>query len=366
MTIAIIGASVGQMRLCLAAREMGLKSICFSWPKGAICKDIVDVFYPISIIEKDRIVEICRQEHVEGVVTNASDLTVEIASYVTDKLNLNGNTLETIKCIKDKEWVRNVTNGILGLSPVEVTVYHKGFNPKFPCIVKPTRGSSKAGVSYADNQIDFFKAIEYSQSCYDGPILIEEYIPGHELSVETLSYRGEHFIIQYTDKRTSGPPHFVELEHHQPSSIDKSLKERFELIVPQLLDRVGFLNGPAHIEFKIDDSGNIYLIEVNPRGGGDHISDTLIRLSTGYDYIKGLIGIAIDSFEKPVIPVQKFSGIYYLCSQTKNILPYFRESYHSNWIYEKSYGGEELKLATGNTDRNGFLIYRGEEKLILT
>ena len=95
MKLAIIGASTGQYPLCLKAREMGLETFCFAWEKGAVCKTVVDHFYPISIFEKDQIVEICKREKIEGVISNASDLTAEVSAYVADKLNLNGTPYKT-------------------------------------------------------------------------------------------------------------------------------------------------------------------------------------------------------------------------------------------------------------------------------
>ena len=365
MTIAIIGASIGQMSLCVSAKEMGLRTICFSWPEGAICKDHVDVFYPISIMEKDLITHICEEEAIDGVVTNASDLTIEISSYIAEKLHLKGNKPEVSHQIKHKDWVRERTNSIEGLSPVTICEYNGNTIPSFPCIVKPAIGSSKKGVSFAQDINDFCEAISYAAVGFDGPILIEQFIPGKEFSVETLSYNGKHFIIQLTDKIHTGPPHFVEIEHHQPSSLSLSQKGKIEMVVPKILDCLGFENGAAHIEMKIDDQDNLYLIEVNPRGGGDHISDTLTRLSTGYDYIKGIIEIAINRFSEPVIHHQMYSGIYFLCQQTSYLLPYFKETICPSWLFEKEISDNNLLCATGNNNRNGFLIYYDNRKILL-
>ena len=53
--LAIIGASYLQLPLVQRAKEMGLYTICFAWAEGAVCKDIADKFYPISIVEKEQI-----------------------------------------------------------------------------------------------------------------------------------------------------------------------------------------------------------------------------------------------------------------------------------------------------------------------
>ena len=106
MKLAIIGASTGQLPLCLKARELGIETICFAWEQGAICKDYVDKFYPISVLDKEKILQICKTEDIDGVVSNASDLLAEISSYISEKMSLNGNLYKNILNIRDKKYVR--------------------------------------------------------------------------------------------------------------------------------------------------------------------------------------------------------------------------------------------------------------------
>ena len=42
---------------------MGIHSIRFAWEEGAVCKDICDEFYPISIIEKVEILDIYKRNY---------------------------------------------------------------------------------------------------------------------------------------------------------------------------------------------------------------------------------------------------------------------------------------------------------------
>ena len=55
--LAIIGASYLQLPIVKKAKEMGIETHCFSWRNGAICADMADFFYPISIIEKEEILK---------------------------------------------------------------------------------------------------------------------------------------------------------------------------------------------------------------------------------------------------------------------------------------------------------------------
>jgi hypothetical protein len=64
-TLAIIGASYLQRPLVEKAQEMGLRTICFAWAEGAVCKDLCDRFYPVSVTEKEEILRICRDEQID-------------------------------------------------------------------------------------------------------------------------------------------------------------------------------------------------------------------------------------------------------------------------------------------------------------
>ncbi len=361
--IAIIGASIGQRELCVKAKEMGLYTLCFAWDKGAICKELVDKFYPISILEKDRIVDICQKESVSGVVTNASDLPTEQAAYISQQLGLNGNSYEIIKAIKDKELCRRRTAQTVGLSHVESYIYDEQAPHFLPCIIKPQSGGGKLGVSFAKNVEEFNKGIAYAKAVTNCPLLIEQYIEGQEVSVECISFHGKHYVVQITDKVTSGAPHFVELAHHQPSQLPELVKQKIRRAVIAVLDRLNFQNGATHTEMKISDTSGIFLIEVNPRGGGDHISNKLVELSTGYDYVKSMIAVALNDFEPPVITNIACSGIYFLCQQTANLLPLFENDSDDSWVVEKYYDHQPLVDSLGNYSRNGYLIYQSQNRI---
>ena len=363
--LAIIGASTGQLPLCLKAKELGLYTICFAWEEGAVCKDLVDKFYPISIMEKEAILDICKTESIDGVTSNGSDLTAEIVSYIATELHLHGINYSNFLKIKNKYLVRELTKEIEGLAHVNVKTFSEMAEIKYPCIIKPQTGASKKGVFYVEKEEELKFAIDEIKKITNADIIIEEYVPGIEISVETISFEGNHYVIQFTDKENSGPPHFVELSHHQPSQISIESKHKIEIIVPRLLESVGIENGASHIELKIDND-NIYLIEINPRGGGDEISNKLVELSTGFDYIAAIIDVSIGKFKQPSISNKKYSGIYFLCQQSANRLKYFEDSYSEPWLIEKKYNlSKGLTVSSGNYDRNGYLIYQDNSKIIL-
>lgn len=361
--LAIIGASTGQYPLCLKAKELGLETYCFAWEKGAICKSVVDHFYPISIMDMDRIVDICQTIGVNGVVSNASDKTSEVVAYIAEKLHLNGTPYKILISLHDKYFVRSLTKQIEGIETPRFYKYEGKDLKVYPCVVKPCSGRGKIGVSFVQNETEFESAIKYASQGNESGILVEEYIEGQELSIESISFHGKHVVLQITDKDSSSAPHFVELGHHQPANISRGLRNKIEKYIPTLLTILGYTDGASHIEVKYRDE-ELYLIEANLRGGGDEISNRLVFMSTGIDYLKCIIDVALNQFDKPIkTSEQSYAGIYYLTKQTAYLLPFFERASDKEWLIEKDIFSKDLKESHSNYERNGYLIYKSNHKI---
>ena len=356
--LAIIGASTGQQKICEVANKMGIYTIGFAWENGAVCKNLFSKFSPISISEMDEIVRICKEEKIDGIVSNGSDYTAKVVNYVANKLQLCGNKYEDFIKAQNKYYVRDITNNIKELTPIR-TIKVNNINEIFyPCVMKPSIGSSKKGVNFIENKKQIQDAYNYAKN-ESNEVIIEEFVTGKEISVECLSYKKTHKIIQITDKETTGAPHFVELSHQQPAKISNELKNKLNIIIPKILNSINIKNGASHIELKINDN-KIYLIEVNCRGGGDKISDELIYLSTEFDYIKAIVEIALDIFKFPKnIDSKVQCGICFLCKQNEKIFNSIHTEYKNN-IIECNISSDSLIESTSNYDRNGYIIYRKE------
>ncbi len=175
-----------------------------------------------------------------------------------------------------------------------------------PYVVKPIDASGSMGVKRCENGEELFFAVEnirgiseYS-STFDisGDVLVETYIGGEEFSAELIwdTVATEWKLLGFTQKFLSKPPLFVEIGHLFPYHFDAVIQEKITAEVKMWLNKIGLRNCVAHVEFKVED-GIPYLIEVNPRFGGDHIS-RLIELATGVNLIaesiKSLMGLEID------------------------------------------------------------------------
>lgn len=365
--LAIIGASYLQEPLVRKAREMGLYSICFAWKDGATCADICDKFYDISITEKDEILRICKEEHIAGVCTIASDVAAPTVAYIANAMGLPGNDYDAAIRANNKFLMRNalVKAGVpcpryrMITSPDSINVAEL----QLPVIVKPTDRSGSAGVTMVTQIEQIYPAIEKAISLsFKHEAMVEEFIEGREISVEFISYQGKHYPLQITDKETTGAPHFVELAHHQPSSLSDEMFNMIYDITRNALNALGITDGASHSEYKITKGGRVVVMEIGARMGGDFIGSDLVRLSTGYDFVKGVIEIALGTFKEPKISDYNYSGVYFLCEETKDLLPVIQ-----NWKCNPAFVAGEITDATlrkveKSADRNGYIIYKTTDK----
>ena len=369
--IAIIGASYLQLPLVEKAKEMGLETHCFAWSEGAVCKNVADYFYPISILEKDDILQKCIDIKIDGITTIATDMAVPTICYVAEKMNLVSNSFISSLASTNKNEMRNAFKNSNCSIPKFIEANNNEVNIKdfkFPLIVKPVDRSGSRGVTKVlfENQLP--EAINYAVSeSFCKKAIVEEYIEGDEVSVETISYKGEHTILAITDKVTTGPPHFVELAHHQPSSLSNEIQEKIESETIKCLNALNINFGAGHSEFKITSTGEVYVIEVGARMGGDFIGSHLVELSTGYDFLEGVINIALGNYEKPILKNNNFSGVYFLCKETEEILPYFSQinTFEIQKEIQKEIQNTTLKNSTNSNDRSGYLIYQDIKKINL-
>ena len=122
----------------------------------------------------------------------------------------------------------------------------------------------------------------------------------------------------------------------------------------------------AHLEIKIIDD-EIYFIEVGARGGGDHISDVLTPLSTGFDYYKGAIECHLGLYQHQEITSKAYTGIYFHSKQNEKLKPLFEKAKTASWCIQNTIQNEDFLEASGNVDatNSGFIIYASDHKITL-
>lgn len=297
--IAVIGANDFQNPLILKAKELGYETFVYAWKNGDVGEKTADHFIPISIVNKEEIWKDCKEKKVIAAVSIGSDLATHTVNYIQRKLGNPCNPIITDYISTNKYAMRNafLENQVRCPKYIRVSSIpsiNSLSQMKYPLIVKPTDRSGSRGIHkvYDYNEL----CVAVTDSCnlsFEKSAIIEEYIDGEEFSCESISNNGIHQILAFTKKSTTGAPNFIETGHSEPADISKELSEIFSLEICKGLDALQIKYGASHTEFKIDNSNNIWIIEIGARMGGDCIGSDLVPLSTGYDYVRMVIDSAI-------------------------------------------------------------------------
>lgn len=363
--LAIIGASYLQLPLILKAKEMGYITHVFAWKADDVGEKEADYFYPISIIEKEEIYKVCKGLNLEGICTIASDLAVVTVNYVANKLGLNANNMDATYVSSNKHAMRLRFEKCGDPSPKSIEVSDPSdidnMVLSFPLIVKPTDRSGSRGINKVYNKeelkLDILKALQES---FEKKALIEEFVEGQEYSVEYISYKGKHTFLALTLKYTTGAPYFIETGHLEPAPVDGNTLKRIQNVVSHALTSLGVSEGASHSEIKIDDKGNIKIIEIGARMGGDCIGSDLVYYSTGYDFLRMVIEVACNKAPTFIQNENHFPvEVRFILSESdlKTFLD-IKEHHPEKLLKVVDYHPEKIGKTTDSSNRAGCYIIR--------
>ncbi len=366
----ILGAGVLQLPGIIKAREMGIKVIAVDMDPKAVGFDKADIALEISTIDTPRVMQAAKEHQIDGIMTLASDMPMRTVAAVAAEMGLVGVSADTALKATDKAVMRACLrdHGVPIPQFFKVDTYEQyqeavaAFDRPF--MVKPADNSGSRGI-FKINDVTDAESIEnayrYSKEfSRNGTILVEEYMSGAEVSVETLSVDGVCHVIQITDKLTTGAPHFVEMGHSQPTRFDAEIAERIRQVASAAVNAVGIENGPSHTEIMVTKEGP-KVVEIGARLGGDCITTHLVPLSTGVDMVANCIRIALG--EQPDITPTRHNGsaIRYLASHKgvfKSIagLEEARQVDGVQQIEIVKTVGQEIPDIHSSGDRLGFVI----------
>jgi D-alanine-D-alanine ligase len=143
----------------------------------------------------------------------------------------------------------------------------------FPVIVKPNDSGSTVGLTRVDKVVDLPEALR--RAADESPdILIENYIPGRELTVAVLDgeslpvveIKPKNGLYDYEAKYTTGKTKYI-----APAEVDANLAAALQAAAAKLFGIIG-ASGLARVDFLLDSRGDYYCLELNTLPGMTDLS----------------------------------------------------------------------------------------------
>ena len=367
----VLAAGILQVPVIKKAKEKGYYVIAVDGDSNAIGLQYADKAICANITDEEIMLELAREQHVDGVIHPCSEVSMNVMGRINDELGLAGITKDQAIRATNKHLMREAFEKGNAPSPKSILTdsaedawEHLQNDFTTDGILKPSRNSGSRGIAKVVrdmNKADFINAYNIAlNESRDKSVLIEQFIEGPEFSIEIIVWNGKVNVLTVTDKKTTGAPHFVELGHNQPSCYSKEDVETLKAAAVAGVKALGVNNCACHAEAKLMN-GKAYLMEIGARLGGDFISTELTHLSTGIDMVAAAINVALGI--EPDLSVKeepKGACIRYFCPKPGRLISVSNtEVLDDPHVYKKKiyvHEGDIIPEVTSSLSRSGHVI----------
>jgi biotin carboxylase len=274
----VLGAGAGQLGLLETARAHELYVIAADRDPAAPGFAFADRRAIISVEDEPQIDRLATAERVDGLIAPGIDWPVAIGARIAERLVLPhpiDPATAVLATSKLKQRERFAAAGVphprhvVCATVEEAAAAGAGFG--YPCVVKaPDRQGQKGLVLVPDESVlaaAFDLALGESRSSV---VLVEELVPGREVTVNAFSVDGRFTPLTITDRVVAEPPAFgVALAHVWPSSLAPAEVGAAVEAARAAAEALGVREGPTYTQVVVGERG-AHVVELAARLGGGH------------------------------------------------------------------------------------------------
>ena len=303
--ILVLGGSKFQVPLIRLARQRGLHVVTCDYLPDNPGHKLADEYYNVSTVDKDAVLALARRIGIDAVVSLSSDPAMQTVAYVANALGLPGPSLDGIVKLTEKDALRQLMADIGLRTPPRVVLSGADAADIGDLaatlaaratrhIVKPVDSCGSKGVTVLEPGGDFSAALQRAlahsrvKRC-----IVEEYIDGDQLHGDGFlqdgrlvhHYLGDQGFLAETQDS-------VPVTTYWPSRHGEAVLGDVVRQVEAIAQASGHVDGPVNIEARVTAAGEVYIIEVGPRNGGDYIPIIQHRL-TGFEFVGKVLDSAL-------------------------------------------------------------------------
>lgn len=356
--IVSLGAGEEQVFGIKTAISSGLKVIAFDIKECDYNIVKPDIFYQVSIHEKEKIAEILKQYDICGVLPSPVGRNITTVGYLNDYFGLKGPSFYACDTCSDK--LKN--NQYLEKINLPFPKIYDIDNIVFPALLKPRFGSGSRNVQIVYNKKEFEDIYNSYDNSY-GEYLIQEYIQGVEYGCDIILRDGNIDLINIRSKQLTQEPFRQETAYMMPADISHT---DFNIIKNTLSAYILNLNVQDAV-FNADiilSDDKAYIIDISPRAAGLNILSKFVVLCYGFNIYEYYINILLNKPNKPVtIPKDKYALLEYITYENITInktvdIKKLREKYNILYIESNIMEGTFMSKIVNSFDvlKRGYYI----------
>jgi biotin carboxylase len=271
----------------------------------------------LSTEDESGIERLSGAERVDGLIAPGIDWPVAIAARVAERLALpHPISPETaiLSTSKLRQRERFAETGVpqpafevcAGAAEAGAAAQRIGF----PCVIKAPDRQGQRGLTLVGSADEVEEAVRIAlDASRSATLLVEELVPGREVTVNAFSSGGHFHPLTVTDRLTATLPAFgVALTHVWPSELEPAQIGAVVEAASAAARAVGIENGPSYTQVLVGPDGP-RVGELAARLGGGHDAE-LCRVALGVDLNGAALSAALGE-EVPasaLAPVAKVGG----------------------------------------------------------
>jgi isopentenyl diphosphate isomerase/L-lactate dehydrogenase-like FMN-dependent dehydrogenase/biotin carboxylase len=298
----IIGGGLLQIPVILAAKKLNHQVIVTDYNPDAVGMRYADIPIIMSTRDIEGSVRVARAQNeltpIHGVLTVGTDASMTVAA-VANALGLPGIKFEDAEAATNKVKMRQrfMEHGVP--SPEFMAVWSLADAKEackkigFPVVIKPCDNMGARGVMKIDNRSQIADAFKHAKAgSPSGALIIEQYMTGPELSIDSVIYNGEISFTGIADRIIEDLPYFIEKGHTMPSQLPKETLDEACRVMTLGIRALGIRNGFAKGDIKVTPDG-VKIGELAARLSGGFMSAYTYPLSSGVDLMKAAVEVCL-------------------------------------------------------------------------
>lgn len=288
--ILILGAGEGQLPLISRAKNTGWYVIVAS-PEGNYPGfTLADECFYVDVSNEKLVLDYAERSDIKAIASDQTDISMSTVQYVAKRLGLPCINCDEIDYFRYKSKMRQVCleYGLRTISYCETSNVDDAiafFNSLSlrQTIIKPVDSQGSRGVTRIDDLDSlpqaFDLAMKYSKS---KQVIIEQFIEGQEIEVDTVVYQNEIMGVLIGDvKNFVTANKYSAYERIYPSKLPLDIQNYICEINAKTISALGLHTGWTHGEYIVSKSGDVYLLEIGARGGGNYIGSDIVKTMLG-------------------------------------------------------------------------------------
>lgn len=297
--ILILGAGIYQVPLIKAAQKLGIYTIVASIAGDYPGFEIADKVYYENTTDYQKILNIARLEHIDGIITAGTDVAVITIGKVCDALGLSGLSFSAAEIATDKLLMKEKYEqfGVRTARYRKVNFDDASYkqliaNLALPLMFKSVDSSGSRGIVKVNDPDEFDAAREtVLQNTRSEYFIVEEFIEGEEYGAQAFVSGGEvKFILPHGDYVFEGDTG-VPIGHFAPYSMSSESAEDTKVQLRLAIKAMGLDNCAINADFIMKDD-KAYVLEIGGRSGATCLAE-LVSIYYGYDYYEKIILTAL-------------------------------------------------------------------------